>query len=53
MSLIHWWPLTGGTQDKVGLAHLDSTYTPITPGKIGSCLKTLKTYTCGSMSRRN
>lgn len=36
MSLIHWWPLNGDTQDKVGLNHLTNTgVTFTTEGKIG------------------
>lgn len=40
MSLIHWWPLNGDTQDKVGTSSIRmGNYTLSTDGKIGSCLK--------------
>lgn len=37
MSLVHWWPLNGDTQDQVGDASLIGTATFNSPGKIGSC----------------
>lgn len=37
MSLIHWWPLNGDTQDKIGNIKLTGTFTSNTSGKIGSC----------------
>lgn len=40
MSLIHWWPLNGDTEDKVGNKHgtLLGTATLTEPGKLGTCL---------------
>lgn len=40
MSLIHWWPLNGDTQDKIGNKHgtLLGTATLTESGKLGTCL---------------
>lgn len=40
MSLIHWWPLNGDAEDKVGNKHgtLLGTATLTEPGKLGTCL---------------
>ena len=37
MSLIHWWPLNGDTQDTIGNIKLTGTFTSNASGKIGSC----------------
>ena len=37
MSLIHWWPLNGDTQDIIGNVKLTGTFTSNASGKIGSC----------------